>query len=238
MTSSKRSKEDSNLVVVTGSSKGSYTAWRMVQLLLLRYGIKSTFLHPAIWDKNDTRIEKMRGLILLGGIDIDPSLYGQKMHEHISGIDTKRDQMELYLLSKAEERSLPVFGICRGMQMINLFYGGSLFPHIDDLSLQEEHKNNILPLKWIEIIEGTKLWHIIKEKRIKVNALHHQAIDELGEGIRKAAFDHNGIIQAIEHKERDFVMGVQWHPEYMPYRWHSRRLFFAFSQRVKVQYTK
>jgi len=175
----------------------------------------------------------MRGLILLGGIDIDPALYGHEMHEHISGIDTKRDQMELYLLTKAAERDLPCFGICRGMQMINLFYGGSLFPHIDDLLLQEEHKNNILPLKWIELIEHTKLWEIVKKKRIKVNALHHQAIDRLGENIIKSAYDRNGIVQAIEHRQRDFVMGVQWHPEFMPYRWHSRRLFSAFSKRVK-----
>jgi len=221
------------LVIVTGSSKGNYTAWRMVHLLLLRYGVRSTFMHPAIWDKNDKRIEKMRGLILLGGIDIDPALYGHEMHEHISGIDTKRDQMELYLLAKAAERDLPCFGICRGMQMINLFYGGSLFPHIDDLLLQEEHKNNILPLKWIELIEHTKLWEIVKKKRIKVNALHHQAIDRLGENIIKSAYDRNGIIQAIEHRQRDFVMGVQWHPEFMPYRWHSRRLISAFSKRVK-----
>lgn len=221
------------MVIVTGSSKGNYTAWRLVHLLLMRYGVRSTFMHPAIWDKNDKRIEKMRGLILLGGIDIDPSLYGHERHEQLSNIDTKRDQMELYLLAKAEEKDLPCFGICRGMQMINLFYGGSLFPHIDDLTLGEEHKNSILPLKWIELIEGTKLWHMMKEKRIKVNALHHQAIDRLGEDIIKSAYDRNGIIQAIEHTQRDFVMGVQWHPEFMPYRWHSRRLFSAFSKRVK-----
>jgi len=173
-------------------------------------------------------------LILLGGKDINPILYKGEHHHAISKLDERRDEMELYLLSLVDKKDLPCFGICRGMQMINLYYKGTLFPHIDDLDLFESHKNNVMPLKWITLIEGTKLWHIIKEKKIKVNALHHQAIDKLGKNIIKSAYDSNGIIQAIEHKERDFVIGVQWHPEFMPYRWHSRRLFFAFSKKVKT----
>ncbi len=221
------------MVIVTGSSKGSYIAWQFVRLLLLRYGVRSVFIHPEIWDKNDARIEKMRGLILLGGKDINPKLYKGEHHHTISKLDERRDEMELYLLSLVDKNDLPCFGICRGMQMINLYYKGTLFPHIDDLDLFEKHKNNVMPLKWIELAEGTKLWHIIKEKKIKVNALHHQAIERLGGDIIKSAYDRNGIIQAIEHTQRDFVMGVQWHPEFMPYRWHSRRLFSAFSRRVK-----
>jgi len=219
------------LIVVTGSSRGSRSAWQACRILLAMHGAKSRFVHPDNWDEDI----RMDGLLLLGGVDIDPLLYGEGAHHSIVRTEPQRDHMELHLLQRAKEENLPIFGICRGMQMINLSYGGTLIPHIGDLELEHLHRRGILPLKWIHIIENTKLYKILKRDRLKVNALHHQAIKMLGDGLRKAAEDKNGIIQAIEHKDAPFVMGVQWHPEFMPYMWHTHRLCRSFVKAAQAQ---
>ena len=212
------------IIVVTGSSKGSKSAWQASRILLAMHGAKGHFVNPDNWDENIA----MDGLLLLGGVDINPKLYGAKQHSSIKRIEPQRDAMELSLLKRAKKENLPIMGICRGMQMINLSYGGTLIPNIGDLELEYIHRKNILPIKWVNIIANTKLHKIIDSHKIKVNALHHQAIDRLGDGLVKAAYDKNNIVQAIEHKKAKFVLGVQWHPEYMPYMWHTHRLFKAF----------
>jgi len=123
------------LVVVTGSTRGSRTAWFMSRFMLSLFGINAHFFHPDFWNRNI----KMDGLLIMGGVDIDPSVYGGIKHSSILKSDIRRDEMELFLLEKADKENLPVMGICRGMQMINLFYGGTLYQHIEDLSLEYPH---------------------------------------------------------------------------------------------------
>jgi putative glutamine amidotransferase len=217
------------LIVVSGSSKGSRSAWQASRVLLGIHGAQSRFVHPGNWSEKIS----MDGLLLLGGVDIDPTLYGEKAHPSIMRIEPERDRMELQLLQHAKRENLPIMGICRGMQMINLSYGGTLLPHIGDLELEFVHRKSLFPMKWINVIDNTRLHRILGSHRVKVNALHHQAVDRLGEGLRKAAYDHNGIVQAIEHNEAPFVMGVQWHPEFMPYMRHTHRLFDTFVKTAK-----
>ena len=218
-------------VVVTGSTRGSRLAWNAARFLLRLAGLRPLFAHPEKWDER----VRMEGLLVLGGIDIDPATYGGGEHPSIVRSDPERDAMELALLRRADSEGLPVMGICRGMQMIDLFYGGTLHPHIHDLDLTHPHPHTPLPLRTVTIEPGTRLHAIVGAPRLRVNALHHQAVECLGEGLRTAARDANGLVQAIEGVGERFVLGLQWHPEYMPYAWHSRKIFAAFAAAVKKE---
>ena len=216
-------------VVVTGSTRGSRTAWYMSRFLLALGGIEAHFCHSGSWNPRMA----MDGLLITGGIDIDPKTYGGTEHPSIVRSDPARDAMEITLLERAMEEGVPVMGICRGMQLINLFHGGTLHPHIHDLELDYPHPHTPLPLRTVTIERETFLHDIVGTPTLRVNALHHQAVDAIGKGLRTCAHDRNGIVQGIESVSENFVLGLQWHPEFMPYAWHTRKIFRAFSQAVK-----
>lgn len=210
-------------VVVTGSYKKSRTAWLFLRLILGFYGIKPIFVHeksrlPTVFD----------ALIISGGIDICPQSYGKSTP---FPCNLARDAMELELLDIAVNKNLPVLGICRGMQLLNIYFGGTLHPDINDLDLNRPHPNSPFPINEIEILPLTKLRAIVQTSKLKANALHHQAIATLGAGLRINAKDSNGIIQGIEHSQ-NFIIGVQWHPEYLPYSPVHRRLFKSFLNQI------
>jgi putative glutamine amidotransferase len=216
-------------IVVTGSTRGSRSAW-LVSLTLFRiYGVEASFFHPGKWDKNTP----MDGLLITGGIDIDPRSFGKKEHHTVVKTDPKRDAMELFLLERAIQEEIPVMGICRGMQLINLFFGGTLHPHIPEMDLKFEHPHTTLPKNLLTIEPGSRLHSILKTDTLKANALHHQTIDQVADTLRVCAKDRNNLIQAIESKKEHFILGLQWHPEFMPYHWSSHRIFEAFTQEAK-----
>ncbi|WP_281950416.1 gamma-glutamyl-gamma-aminobutyrate hydrolase family protein [Nitrosophilus kaiyonis] len=214
-------------ILVTGSDRGSKIAWSFIKFILKTYKTKPIFISPKNFNKN---IE-FNGLIISGGIDINPSLYGETSYK-FSNFDIKRDEMELFFLEKALMKNLPVFGICRGMQLINVFFEGTLHFDIKDLDLNHPHPKTPLPLKDVFIKKDSHLYKIIMSERIKVNALHHQAVDKIGLGLKKSAYDKNHIIQAIEHETLN-ILGVQWHPEFMPYLKSSQKIFNNFIKKAK-----
>jgi len=210
-------------VVVTGSRRGSKTAWLFLRLILSFYRVEPLFVHER--SKLPKRFD---ALIVSGGIDICPKTYGSTTE---FPCNEARDEMELLLLDRALKENRPILGICRGMQLINVYFGGSLHHDIHALDLDFPHPRSPFPAIDVTIHPFTKLRAIFQTSHAKVNALHHQAIASLGEGLRVSATDANGIVQAIEHQER-FVIGVQWHPEYMPYSPLQRRLFKSFVNEI------
>ncbi len=142
-----------------------------------------------------------------------------------SGLDKDRDVLEFNLLKDAEKLNLPILGICRGAQLINIYFGGSLFKDIDEFYTEHVNVRSIFPVKHVTINAGSKLSHILSAEKIVVNALHHQAVNIPGKNIAIVGREPNGIVQAIESSAHDFLIGVQWHPEYLV-RINSQRSIF------------
>jgi putative glutamine amidotransferase len=136
-----------------------------------------------------------------------------------------RDELEFNLLNQAVEKGIPVLGICRGAQLINIYFKGSLYEDINKFYFEEPNRHSIFPVKTIFLKEGSKLKEILKLDELKVNALHNQAVKEKGEDIVISAKEPNEIVQGIEHQKQDFIIGVQWHPEYLVNQSRHRRLF-------------
>jgi len=167
--------------------------------------------HPGL-------LERLHGIILSGGLDIDPSRYGEDRHPTVTRTSLERDEFESTLLKEALERGLPVLAICRGMQMLNVVLGGTL---IQDIPSQvgtaichndpEKPRNTIA--HEVAIAPGSRLHQILPLGRIEVNSFHHQAPKQLGKGLVPVAFSDDGVIEAVELAGSQFVLGVQWHPE-------------------------
>ncbi|HXA50680.1 MAG TPA: gamma-glutamyl-gamma-aminobutyrate hydrolase family protein [Candidatus Acidoferrum sp.] len=161
-------------------------------------------------------LDDAAGLLLMGGDDVDPARYGEIAGPDTEAPDFARDERECALIHEALERDLPLLGICRGMQMLNVQQGGSLIQHLPATGHHRRRTaDRSLPAHMIRIEAGTLLAAIAGEHREwDVNSRHHQAIARLGAGLAVAARDpEDGVIEAIERPDRRFCLAVQWHPE-------------------------
>ena len=138
------------------------------------------------------------------------------------------------MLELANERHLPVLGICRGAQLLNVSRGGNLHDDITDMLARGKPMRTPLPRKKIIIEAGSQLAAIMGDESCRVNSLHHQAIDRLGDSMRVVARDSDNIVQAVEVVDERFQIGVQWHPEYLPQRRRHRQLFRALIAAARV----
>jgi putative glutamine amidotransferase len=158
------------------------------------------------------------GLVLAGGADIDPASYGAQAHAETVDTVPERDRFEIALVRAAIESDLPVLGICRGMQLINVAYGGTLLQHLPELFGHHEHLRVAGTFDGadhdVELVEGTLAARAAGETRHATKSHHHQGVDRLGEGLQISGCSAmDGLPEAIEMPERRFVLGVQWHPE-------------------------
>ena len=164
-------------------------------------------------------VDAIDGLIISGGDeDINPQFYGQEIISDKVKTNNIRAEFEMNLVKKAMESNIPVFGICNGIQVINVVMGGTLIQHIpdthnSDINHEQPAPKNI-PTHPIIIKKGTLLDELSHNAEVLVNTTHHQAIDEIGKGLVISAKAPDGIIEAIESKNHRFVVGVQWHSEY------------------------
>jgi putative glutamine amidotransferase len=181
-------------------------------------------------------LSRLDGLMLSGGGDVAPERYGNPKHRLVSGVDADRDRIELYLLEQALHRRLPFLGICRGLQMINVGMGGTLYEDIHEQrpgSIQHQY-GTVQPRPYlahtVQVQPGSQLEKILGVAETGVNSLHHQAIRNLAPGLSASASAPDGVIEAIELADYPFGMGVQWHPESLQKHAPMRALFQAFVQ--------
>lgn len=149
--------------------------------------------------------------------------------------DKARDKLEFSLLKKALNEEWPVLGICRGAQLINVYFGGSLYQDISHFYVEQPQLHSILPRSTIAIEPFSRLFGILKRHYTRVNSLHHQSIKKLGQGLRVVASEKNGLVEAIEHMEKKFVIGVQWHPEFQPFHSPQRELLKSLVEEARTQ---
>lgn len=183
-------------------------------------------------DHIDTFVAKIDGLLLTGGEDVDPTHYGEDPHYGLGTVTPKRDLFELRLVKAVLQSNKPILGICRGMQVINIVAGGSLYQ-----DLFHQHKKPIIqhnqraPVHhashFIELEKDSLLQKIMDENSIKVNSFHHQAVKDVPSPFIVSARTSDGVIEAIESEQHKFVIGVQWHPEALRDR-YSSKLFTQF----------
>ncbi|MCS6866264.1 MAG: gamma-glutamyl-gamma-aminobutyrate hydrolase family protein [Gemmataceae bacterium] len=165
----------------------------------------------------DLLLNQCAGIILTGGADMDPRRNGQSLTAAVNPMPARREDADRYLLSKIFERKMPVLGIGLGMQQINVFAGGTLFLHLptDNPKAMMHYDQMGAPHRHMVLVEpGTRLDDIYGAQELRVNSMHHQAINQLGKRLRVAAKAPDGVIEAIESTDPNwFCVGVQWHPE-------------------------
>ncbi len=177
-------------------------------------------------------VESLDGIVLAGGEDCDPALYGQARHPRVVDLmNAARQTNDLTLAKVARERGIPLLGICLGLQMMNVAGGGTLVQDIDS-AIETEIQHASIPedrARHDVIVEkGTKLASIVPAIELNVNSSHHQAIADVAEGLRVTAHAPDGVVEGLEDPRHPFYVGVQWHPEDMSGEGSAVTLFDAF----------
>jgi putative glutamine amidotransferase len=191
-------------------------------------------LHP---EAIEPLLDRLDGVLLSGGPDLDPQAYGAKPHAALGPTEPELDRFELAVARRADVRELPILAICRGTQALNVARGGSLHQHLPELSTEIAHRQSTpgdQPSHPIEIEPGSRLAAALGDDeveirdRLDINSFHHQAIDRLGEGLVVVARAPDGTVEAVEDPARPFLVGVQWHAETLVHRPYEASLFRRF----------
>lgn len=212
------------VVGVTTSRRGGWRSYLLHRLALARVGARAVRLVAG----EPAPAAPLDGLVIGGGDDIGAEVYGGRVLPDVR-LDPERDRLELALLETALPAGRPVFGVCRGAQMINVALGGTLHTDIHEVYEKAPRMRTILPRKTVRVVPGSRLDRILRCNPCRVNALHHQSVDRLGRGLRVVAQDEAGIVQAIEGDGPHFLLGVQWHPEFLVFTPSQQRLFAALA---------
>ncbi len=208
---------------------GITTKWYEVGLT--RAGGRVLEVRPENGDPDEI-LERIDALLLAGGGDIDPELYGGAAGDaHL--VDRRRDDFELALIGGALERDMPILGVCRGIQILNVYQGGTLRNLRSDPEASAAHGIGLdsMDAHPVEILAGSRLARILGAGEHRANSFHGQAVGQVGPGLRVAAEAPHGVVEAIELPEHRFVIGMQWHPEIFP---QQMEVFEAFLKEARA----
>jgi putative glutamine amidotransferase len=176
-------------------------------------------------------LSRLQGVCLSGGPDLDPSAYHARAHDDLGPVEPELDSFELELVRAADAAGLPVLGICRGCQVLNVARGGTLYQHVPDITDGLIHHRQTEPGRvsthTVRVAPGSGLATIVGGGELEVNSFHHQAVDRVGRGLRPVAWAPDGLVEAIEDPDGPLYLGVQWHAEGLIDRPEHRALFDA-----------
>src|ERR671934_960867 len=221
----------------TPLERASWGAWKDFPVVLMgvgyvravqRAGALAVLLPPDEGVDPDEVLELIDGLLLVGGGDVDPASYGAEPHPTTSGAVPERDDFELALARRALELDVPLLGICRGMQIMNVAAGGTLNQDVDNVGLHR-HTPGVFGDHEVELEPGSLAARTAGEPRHAIKSHHHQGIDRLGEGLVVTGRAEDGEGEAVEIPDRRFALGVLWHPE----EDETSRLIAAFVDEVR-----
>jgi putative glutamine amidotransferase len=184
---------------------------------------------PLRLDEVSDLVARLDGVVLSGGPDLSPAAYDAKPHPDLGATEPALDAFEYALLAEALRHGLPILGICRGAQALNVALGGTLHQHLPEVVgnavSHRQSEDGRKPTHAVEIVAGSLLAELLGSGSIAVNSFHHQAVDRLGKGLRVSARAADGTIEAIEDRSRPFLLAVQWHAETLDGSERRRPLF-------------
>lgn len=201
---------------------------------------------PRVLEVSDSPrkvLAEIHGLVLTGGGDIDPVFYGEERHQTVADAEPGRDEFELDLARRAVDADLPVLAICRGVQVLNVAFGGTLVQDIPS-AVQTDLRHTIDRPKHqlahdVQVTAGSKLEQAlgpaVTAHTCRVNSRHHQSVARVGRGLETVATAPDGVVEAIEAPAADFCVGVQWHPENFVASGEFKPLFDAFVEKAKAR---
>jgi putative glutamine amidotransferase len=165
-------------------------------------------------------LSRFGALVLMGGSDVDPHLYGQHRQPHVYGVNHEQDHFEIALVHAAIEMKLPTLAICRGIQIVNVALGGTLIQHIGDIPGVIQHAPEKFPsgqdyvLHDVDVLPRTRLSKALGATKVRVASFHHQGLDRVASELKVVATSSDGLVEGLEHRGAgQWVLGVQWHPE-------------------------
>ncbi|RSM62192.1 gamma-glutamyl-gamma-aminobutyrate hydrolase family protein [Kibdelosporangium aridum] len=207
--------------ITTYLEQAKFGLWELPSAVLMRSYLDSIVaaggmpvMLPPVGRWLPEHMSHLDGLVLSGGADIDPSRYGQAPHAATGTLRLERDTSEFGLFHLALEADVPVLGVCRGLQLINIALGGTLHQHVPEVAGSDSHNPSpgVFGTNDIKLAPDSVVANLVGEQTI-VHCHHHQAIDQLGSGLTAVGWAQDGTIEAVELAEAGFVIGVQWHPE-------------------------
>ena len=232
------------IIGITGNTTGKITTSESKQTLNRAYirAVEEAGGVPLILPVTENSdvlnrcLDVIDGLLLSGGVDVERACYGQYPHPKLGETDADRDASELLLIRAALERDTPIFAICRGLQILNVALGGTLYqdlPTEKPSAIFHAQSERNIPrhdtVHPIRIDPDSRLAKIVGKTEVAVNSLHHQAVKDIGDGLKGTAWAADGVIEAAEMPDKRFVVAIQCHPEELAtWQNESRRLFTAF----------